>query len=653
MKITMAILAGLSGVVLGANASAQAPDRPLTDPTSLVSTPGPGGAPPSVPVLFEAKLARSAAWSPDGRSVVVSTNLSGRFNLWRYDVAGGPPVQIFKSDDRQGGQSVSPDGRSVVFESDHGGGEYYDLFLAPMAGGTPKNLTDTPDVSETNAVFSPDGARLAFDRKVKGEPMSNIAIMDLDGRQTRILTHEATQDHTWRVVAFTPDGKGLIADRTNFLGTEGGVYRIDIATGAVIALIPPRPDVLVAASDLSPDGRTLAVSSNAGRDQLRAAIYDIADGRLTWLGGSPWEEETGSFSPDGRKLLFLEDADGRTRLWLYDLHAKTKEAVALPPGVNTGAGAGRSSFSPDSRALLVDHTAGNMPAEYEIHDLATGADRPLTHLAPAGVDWAALPATHLVRYAGEDGTVISAFVWIPHDLKRDHGAPGVVLPHGGPTGQTLDTFNRTAEALASRGYVVIAPNVRGSTGYGKAFQNMNIKDLGGADLEDEVRGARFMIATGYVDPQRLGITGGSYGGYMTLMAIGKRPKLWRAAVEEYGIIDWRTMLKHEDPSLQAYEKSLLGDPVADAKIYEADSPITFIRDETAPLLVLQGDNDIRVPPEEARQVISLLQAEGRTVSAHFYPAEGHGFYKVEDQIDALERTVDWFDRYLKGGGSAG
>jgi dipeptidyl aminopeptidase/acylaminoacyl peptidase len=223
----------------------------------------------------------------------------------------------------------------------------------------------------------------------------------------------------------------------------------------------------------------------------------------------------------------------------------------------------------------------------------------------------------------------------------------VVLPHGGPTGQTLDGFNRTAEALASRGYLVIAPNPRGSTGYGKAFQAMNIKDLGGGDLQDEVYGARFLTATGYVDPRRIGITGGSYGGYMTLMAIGKTPTLWRAAVEEYGIIDWRTMLQHEDPSLQAYEKSLLGDPAENPKVYADDSPITFIRDETAPLLVLQGDNDIRVPKEEAKQIVAILQGEGRTVDAHYYPAEGHGFFKIEDQIDALTRTVDWFDRYLK------
>jgi dipeptidyl aminopeptidase/acylaminoacyl peptidase len=228
----------------------------------------------------------------------------------------------------------------------------------------------------------------------------------------------------------------------------------------------------------------------------------------------------------------------------------------------------------------------------------------------------------------------------------------VVLPHGGPTGQTPDAFNRTAAALATRGYVCIAPNVRGSTGYGKKFQEMNVKDLGGGDLQDEVYGVKFLQASGYIDAKRVGITGGSYGGYMTLMAIGKTPDVWAAAVEQYGIINWLTMLQHEDAFLQQYEKSLLGDPEKDRKIYEDDSPLKYIRNEKAPLLVLQGENDPRVPKEEAEQVVEILKQEGRTVDVHYYPHEGHGFAKREDQIDALKRTTDWFDKYLKSRGVA-
>jgi dipeptidyl aminopeptidase/acylaminoacyl peptidase len=194
--------------------------------------------------------------------------------------------------------------------------------------------------------------------------------------------------------------------------------------------------------------------------------------------------------------------------------------------------------------------------------------------------------------------------------------------------------------------------VRGSTGYGKKFQQMNVKDLGGGDLQDEVFAVNFLKSSGYVDAKKVGITGGSYGGFMTLMAIGKTPEVWAAAVEEYGIINWLTMLQHEDAFLQQYEKSLLGDPEKDRQIYEDDSPLKYIRNEKAPLLVLQGENDPRVPKEEAEQVVEILKKEGRTVDVHYYPNEGHGFAKREDQIDALKRTADWFDKYLKNSSGA-
>jgi dipeptidyl aminopeptidase/acylaminoacyl peptidase len=151
-----------------------------------------------------------------------------------------------------------------------------------------------------------------------------------------------------------------------------------------------------------------------------------------------------------------------------------------------------------------------------------------------------------------------------------------------------------------------------------------------------------------VDAKKVGISGGSYGGYMTLMALGRTPKVWAAGVDSYGIINWLTMAQHSDPFLQQYLRALLGDPKKDRAIYEAASPLTYLKHARAPLLVLQGDNDIRVPKEEAEQVVTLLKGIGHTVDVHYYPQEGHGFSRRENQIDALERTVAWFDRYLKG-----
>jgi dipeptidyl aminopeptidase/acylaminoacyl peptidase len=258
-----------------------------------------------------------------------------------------------------------------------------------------------------------------------------------------------------------------------------------------------------------------------------------------------------------------------------------------------------------------------------------------------------LARSQIVTYRSFDGTPVSAILTIPLNLKRDGSNAAILFPHGGPTGQAEDTFGRTAAALASRGYFVMQPNVRGSTGYGREFQLANVGDLGGGDLKDVLAAREFLIATGYVDPKRVGITGGSYGGYMTLMALGKAPDAFAAGVQLFGIINWFTMYETSDPLLQQYLISLLGDPVKNKAAYEASSPMTYIRQAKAPLLSLQGENDIRVPRGQAQEIADILKARGNEVEVVFYPAEGHGFVKRENQTDSLRRTIAWFEKYLK------
>jgi dipeptidyl aminopeptidase/acylaminoacyl peptidase len=633
-------------VALGAPVVEGPPPRAITAPHEISSAPLAGAAPAPIPDLFYVRGVTDGAWTPDGRTVVFSTNLTGRYNLWKMPAAGGFPEQLTQSDDRQSGIAISPDGKLAVYESDHAGNEIYDLWAVPLAGGPSVDLTDTDDVSETHAIFSPDGRFLAFDRRVKTEPSAEIAILDLATRQVRVLTHEAAPDHAWSLVAFGPGGHALIANRTNFKGTEAAIYVIDIADGHARALTPEGGFNI--ASDVNRDGKFVAATVETPSGVRQAALIPLAGGAPRFLMKDAWEQQAGHFSPSGLTLLFTDNVDGRASLYAVSEDKSAPTRLGEAPGVDHEAQNSGTSISPDGKRLLYVHQSSTTPPDLWVEDLTTGRAAPITRLGLASIAPDRLPASQIVHYASEDGTIISAFLWLPFNLARDGRAPGVVLPHGGPTGQTLDTFNRTAVALASRGYVVIAPNPRGSTGYGRAFEEANRKDLGGGDLVDEVYGAKFMAQTGYVDPKRIGITGGSYGGYMTLMATAKTPDLWRAAVEEYGIIDWFHMYETEAPTLQQYQIGLIGDPVKDKAVYDASSPLTYIHHLSAPLLVLQGDNDIRVPRTQALEIVDLLKKDGRTVDVHFYPNEGHGFAKRENQIDSLERTIAWFDKYLKG-----
>ncbi|HEY6489310.1 MAG: S9 family peptidase [Terracidiphilus sp.] len=642
MRMSAVVCCGLACVSFAAYADGPA-DRKPTDPLSVTSATGPASTPLPVDALLTTTRISGVARSNDGRKLVYVSTASGRPNLWLMSADGSGAQQLVTNDDRQIGARFTQDDAAVVFSQDHGGNEYYDIYVVPAGGGTPRNLTNTPDISETVNEFSPDGKLLALGIKQKSAPATNLAVMQWPDGAIRQLTHETDPKASWGENAWSQDGRFLYATRS--IGIDDSqIFRVDAATGASEQLLEHEGKQLISVADVSPDGRTLLITSNAKGGYENVALLDLATKKLRWLTDTQWSADGVTFTPDGGSAVYLLNADGRISTRFIDLKTMRESERGVPPGLNVPA-ASPTPFLPDG-SMLVSHEDSSHPEE--LYRLASDDTlTQLTHNANETLQHLALPKSQLVTYRSFDGRLISAFVWVPFNLKREARAAAVVMPHGGPTGQTVDSFSGRAELLASRGFVVIAPNVRGSTGYGMEFQNANVKDLGGGDLKDEIAGVEFLKATGFIDAKRIGIWGGSYGGYMTLMAIGKTPNVWSAAVDEYGILNWLSMLEHEDPRLQEYEKTLLGDPVKDRAVYEASSPLKYIRNETAPLLVLQGVNDIRVPREEAEQVVSILKAEGRTVDAVYYPDEGHGFVKREHQQDELTRSVAWLQKYLQ------
>jgi dipeptidyl aminopeptidase/acylaminoacyl peptidase len=641
MRLMMTTILLLAGSPLAAQIAT--PERPVTDPQSLNSPVNPEARAVPLDDIGNSRNVGSATWSVDSKHVFLSTNLTGRYNIWRTDAVGSWPLQMTQSDESQGGLAASRDGKWLYFTQDQGGDEYYDLYRVPTSGGAVERVTNTPDLSERGMVPGGKDGLIALSVKKNTEAQSNLAVLGPDGA-VRVLTAEADPDFEWRPRVWADGGTTLYANREKVDSTATEIWRVDVASGKATKVLG-QDGTIYQVMDISADGAWLAVTTDVEIGRPRAGLYNLATGTWKWLKPIIWDQTAIRFTRDGKSLLVESSDDLRTTVVRYDLATGEETPLKLPAGLNFTTG--NDSRSPDGRALLVVNMAANVTGELNRYDLVDDSVTPLTRLALASLQPEVLAASQMVTYESFDGTRISALVTMPANLKRNGSNPAIVLPHGGPTGKTDDFFDEFAAALASRGYIIIAPNFRGSTGYGKDFQTANYNDLGGGDLKDTIAAKQFLVASGFVDPKRVGIFGGSYGGFMTLMAIGKAPDEFAAGVQLFGIINWRTMYRDMDEVLKAYLRSLMGTPEENPEGYDRASPLTYIANAKAPLLTLQGENDIRVPRGQAQEVNDILKAKGSTVETIYYPAEGHGFRKRENQLDSLKRTVEWFDRYLK------
>jgi len=643
--VTVAIaLGGLAAAVSGPN------DRQITDPKSIISAANQNAKPVAVEDLYVTRLIDTAALSPNGAEVALTTNLTGRTNLWKISAEGSWPVQILNSDDRQAEPTWSPDSRWIAYSQDKGGNELWDIYVISSEGGSPTNLTDTPDIREQHPVWAHNGKLIACSYKPKQAPSYDLAVIDVATHKLHKLTEEKDPQQNWDVIAFSPDDGTLYANRTSVGFDAGDVYAVDVASGKQTNLTPHEGKQLHVGADVSPDGKTILMTSNEKGGYLNLALLDAATRKFHWVTDTQWEVTAGAFSPDGAHFTYGVNADGRSTLYLGDVRSGQPTKLELPPGVNTTLTP--QQFSPDGRQILIEHEAMNTPNDLWVYDIGTHRAKQLTHMAVASLTPQTIPPSELVHYKSFDGKIITAVLRMPFNLKRDGSNPAIIFPHGGPTGQTVDSWSRWSNALATRGYIVLMPNPRGSTGYGMDFQRANYQDLGGGDLKDEMSGLEWLLDTGYVNARKVGVFGGSYGGFMTLMLVAKEPEKFAAAVDLFGPLDWYTMLEHSDPLLNQYVRNLLGDPDKDRKVYEQNSPIKYIQNIRVPLLVLQGDNDPRVPKEETEQLVEVLKKRGNVVEVVYYPDEGHGFDKLEHQIDAARRIVGWFGKYLKGAPAA-
>ncbi|HET9741272.1 MAG TPA: S9 family peptidase [Terriglobales bacterium] len=599
----------------------------------------------SIEKLYMTRIVGGSTWSPDGKTVALITNISGRNNIWLVPAIGGWPAQLTISDQRQIDPVWSPDGKWIAFNSDRDGDEQWDLFLVSPLTGEVVNLTNSPDSAEEGQAWSPNSRYLAYMVKPRTSSTFEINIIDTLTKNYRALTKNTPKELGNTSPIWSHDGKWIAYTQQQATGKDSNIFVADVATGKATLLTPHSGEHNYQATAFSPDGKYLLITSNEnGYDNV--GLLEIATKKIQWLTDEKWEIGSGAFSPDGKRLTWTANVDGNTEVFVYDLAGKHATMLPLPKGVNNLAGS-VTSFSPNGTGLLYYHNGPTSPNDIWEYDFANEQSRQITHSLMAGLSPDDMVEPFLVHYPSRDGKFeISAFVYVPHNAPRDHTHPAIVYVHGGPQSQTVNSFNRIVQYLANQGYLVIAPNYRGSTGYGKEFIDANRFDMGGGDLQDTLAAADWIVKTGYVDPKKLVVMGGSYGGYMSMMALTKAPEMWAAGVPIVPFVNWFTEVQNEDPLLREYDLATMGDPVKNKALWEDRSPINFIDRIKAPVLLLAGGNDPRCPKSEAEQVADAIRKHGGTVDLKIYDNEGHGFARVENQIDAYTRVAEFLKKYV-------
>jgi dipeptidyl aminopeptidase/acylaminoacyl peptidase len=595
-------------------------------------------------------------------------------HLWLLDVATSRVRELTTPEGKSDSSPRwSPDGRFIAFLGNRdAGGDAQHLYMLPMAGGEAERLVDAKE-SVTAFRWAPDGHEIAFlmaepksdaverrerdrdDRKVvdKEDRRPRIWVVDVARRTTRRVTSGG-----WRIdqIEWMPAGGALIASATDKPESDqwtDRIYRVSLADGQFTPVASPRGPL--GAFAVSPDGATIAYvgARMDGPEPHDLWIQRLAAGRVS----SAATPSAATATDLGRNVTAASiDRPISQPRWIDNRSlvahvARGFSSALVTIDVASGYTFDRLELNPSAFARSTTGTIAYVgetttrPPDLWIKP-ANGSAAKVTGFNDA---WSSIPvaAPEFVRYPSADGAEIEAALLRPPDSSAAASTgrlPFVVLVHGGPTGRWSDAFEAWGQLLASRGYAVLYPNVRGSTGYGQRFVEMNRADWGGGDFKDVMAGVDWAVARGIADPNRLGIGGWSYGGYMAAWAVTQTTR-FRAAVSGAPVIDLASEFGTETGP--AYDEWFYGLPYEKLDGFVRSSPITHVRQVKTPTLLLQGEDDTTDPIGQSQQFYRGLKRYGVDSDLVLYPREGHGLREEKHLVDRLNRVVAWFDKYLK------
>jgi dipeptidyl aminopeptidase/acylaminoacyl peptidase len=649
-----------AGLVVVLTACGPAPSSETPPPVApppqapLATAPAaPAGKAPTAPVAleeyFKVRRVGGASFSHDEKMVAYMSDEGGRMDVWAQPVGGGKAVQLTKVSGFVQSFAFSPTADVLLYESDAGGNELPHIYLTDSKGSPPKDVTaEYPPDRRTDFVsWAEDGKTFLYLSNLRDPQYLDLYEYSLDKKKGELLWESsgkiafgiASRDHKRFVVLETITD----ADSNLYLVERG-------KKGEKVLLTPHQGEVLHEPSTFSRDGRTVFYTADAGREFRGAYALDLAGAKDNKLAPKAaleeqWDVDEVRFSKSWKYFVTNTNVDGTPKVVVRD--AATKAEVKLPAPDGAGALV-PTTFSRSDRFVGAAMVSDDAPTAVWVLDLKDNKATKLTEVMPDSLKSRKMVSGASILATSFDGRKVPAYVYKP---EGPGPFPAVIDVHGGPTAQSKRRFDPLRQYLVSKGYVVMVPNVRGSTGYGKTYTKLDNMDLGGGPLKDVVACKKWLVENAKVAPDKVVVLGGSYGGYMALAASTFTPTEFAASVDYFGVSDLKSLVESFPPYWMAFATFIynkFGDPKNPAHAqYQRDrSPLHHVDKIQRPLLVVQGANDARVKKDQSDRIVAAL--EKRKVPVHYLviAGEGHGFSKNDNRLLAYKTTDRFLDRYI-------
>lgn len=584
------------------------------------------------------------AFSADENSLLISSDNTGVFNAYSLPLDGGKPSQLTMSDDNAiFAVSWFPNDDRILYTYDGGGNELNHVVVREIDGSN-RDLTPGDAVKASFVGWNSDGNSFYLLTTERNEQSFDLYRYSSDGYDRELIY----ENPGFQVSALSRDGRWLALDKPR-TSADSDIYVVDLSTGEKEPLLITEHsgNVAFGTYDFTPDNRAVIYATDEHGEFSQAWRHDLETGEKSALIDAAWDVQYVAYSGSGKFRVSGINADARTEVTITDLETGAETSLSgLPAGDLRNV-----RFSSDDSKVALIVNADNSPSNIHLVNLAAGSAEQLTDALSPEIDSEHLAVSEIIRYKSFDGLEIPSVLYKPLNASADNPVPGLVLVHGGPGGQTRTGYRAMVQHLVNHGYAVLGANNRGSSGYGKTFFHLDDRKHGEEDLQDIVHGRAYLESLDWIDGDKVGIIGGSYGGYMVAAALAFEPEAFDVGIDIFGVTNWVRTLESIPPWWESFKDSLydeMGDPATDAERHRRISPLFHTENIVKPTLVIQGSNDPRVLQVESDELVAGIQANEVPVEYIVFPDEGHGFRKKINQISASNAYVKFLDTYLKG-----